>query len=354
MIIRASQQEINEYINSPALNQSKLKLLGVSAQAFQEVKEPEMFFEEKEHFVIGKGVDDYITLGQDYFYDVYYISDVVKPSDTIMSIIQQAFSLKESDLIEENTNALLTSINAHNYQSNWKLETKINKVITEGKEYWDDLLLSQGKNVLSAEQALKITSVANQILTHRFTAPYFEEDKDVTIFYQLPIYFEIEGIQCKALLDMLIVDRTNKEIIPIDIKTIGDYTKNFDTQILKRRYDIQAAWYIEALFKWLEFNALKEYDVVPFTFIVASTTKKCDPLIFRTTPELLNVGKYGYSKITHLKVDEGYTSSEKQINGFSQLLEIYKWHNENGWEFDYEAEMAKGMFFISSDFQKFT
>jgi hypothetical protein len=44
-------------------NCGKLKLLSISAQAFQEVREPDLFFEEKEHFLIGKAVDDVITMG---------------------------------------------------------------------------------------------------------------------------------------------------------------------------------------------------------------------------------------------------------------------------------------------------
>jgi hypothetical protein len=352
MIIRSSKEQIQEYINSPAMNQSKLKLLSISAQAFQEVKEPEMFFEEKEHFVIGKGVDDLITMGQEYFDENYHISDITKPSDTIMSIVQQVFQSKESDnWFDQN---LLPAIEAHNYQPNWKPDTKITKVSVEGETYWNELLQSENKQILSKEQILKIDSIANQILEHRFTKDYFKLDEFTDIYYQLPIYFTVDNIECKALLDMVIVHHRLKTIIPVDIKTIGDYTKFFDYQCLRRRYDIQASWYMQALFNWRDIN-YERYSVKTFKFIVASTTKQCDPVIFDATNNFINAGKYGSSKVRYYYLNSGSGELEESATetyGWKKLLKIYNWHNQNGWDKDYEIETNNGIFTIDSDYQR--
>ena len=352
MIIRSSKEQIQEYINSPAMNQSKLKLLSISAQAFQEVKEPEMFFEEKEHFVIGKGVDDLITMGQEYFDENYHISDITKPSDTIMSIVQQVFQSKESDnWFDQN---LLPAIEAHNYQPNWKPDTKITKVSVEGETYWNELLQSENKQILSKEQILKIDSIANQILEHRFTKDYFKLDEFTDIYYQLPIYFTVDNIECKALLDMVIVNHELKTITPIDIKTIGDYTKFFDYQCLRRRYDIQASWYMQALFNWRDIN-YERYSVKTFKFIVASTTKQCDPVIFDATNNFINAGKYGSSKVRYYYLNSGSGELEESATetyGWKKLLKIYNWHNQNGWDKDYEIETNNGIFTIDSDYQR--
>lgn len=352
MIIRSSKEQIQEYINSPALNQSKLKLLSISAQAFQEVKEPEMFFEEKEHFLIGKAVDDLITMGQEYFDENYYVSDIVKPSDTIMSIIQQVFHSRESDNFFDNN--LLTAIEAHNYQPNWKPDTKITKVSIEGESYWNELLQSIGKTILDKEQILKIDSIVNQLLEHRFTSDYFKIDEQIDIFYQLPLYFTQDNVECKALLDMVIVNHKLKTITPIDIKTIGDYTKFFDYQCLRRRYDIQASWYCQALWKWRD-EHFDRYSVKSFKFIVASTTKQCDPVVFDTTSNFINAGKYGSSKVRYYYMNtnsENIKESTTETYGWKKLLKIYNWHNQNGWDKDYEIENNNGVFVIDSDYQR--
>ena len=352
MIIRSSKEQLEEYINSPALNQSKIKLLSISAQAFQEVKEPELFFEEKEHFIIGKGVDDLITMGQEYFDNNYHVSDITKPTDTIMSIVQQVFASRESDnWFDQN---LLPAIEAHNYQPNWKPDTKITKVSTEGESYWNELLQSQGKQVLSKEQILKIDSIVSQILEHRFTSSYFKLDEYTDIYYQLPVYFTEDNVECKALLDMVIVHHRLKTITPIDIKTIGDYTKFFDYQCLRRRYDIQASWYTYALYHWRDINFPK-YSVETFKFIVASTTKQCDPIVFDTTYDFLNAGKYGSSKVKYYYVNSGFSQLNESITetyGWKKLLKIYNWHNQNGWDKDYEIESNNGIFTIDSDYQR--
>jgi hypothetical protein len=349
MILRPSKEEIEEYRNSPAINQSKLKLLLVSVDTFKEVKEPEMFFEEKEHFVIGKGVDDFITMGQEYFDQEYYLSNNSKPSATIMSIVQQVFQSRSND--DWFAQDLLSAIDAHAYQPNWKLDTKVKKVSEEGEQYWLELVQSEGKNVLSIEQFTKIQSIVTQLFEHAHTKVIFEQENNVDVYYQLPIYFEEEELQCKALLDMVVVDHNSKEITPYDIKTLGDYTKFFDYQCKKRRYDIQAAFYFEAISDWRDMN-FSDYELNPFSFIVASTTKQCPPLEFVTTPEFLNVGKFGYEAVSLFNVGEEELETGTMIKGFSQLLSEYKWYEENGWDVDKEIYDAAGVFYIGSDYKK--
>ena len=343
---------MQEYINSPALNQSKLKLLGISAQAFQEVKDPEMFFEEKEHFIIGKGVDDFITMGESYFEENYYVSRFSKPSAVIMSIVQELFANRSTDIwLDIPSDDILEIIVKHEYQPNWKPETKIKKISEEGEMYWFELRESEGKSILSIEQYSKIMSIITQLITHEYTKELFVHDTHEDAYYQLPIYFEVEGVLCKALLDMVIVNHETKEVIPYDIKTMGDYTKFFDYQSFKRRYDIQAAWYTEGLYQWM-INNYPDYNLCTFRFIVASTTQKCDPLLFITTPDFLNAGMFGFEKeVLHfVGQDEVYANSK--YKGWKELLEQYKWHEENGWEHDYECFHTKGVFSLSSSFKR--
>lgn len=352
MIIRSSKEDVQEYVNSPALNQSKLKLLGISAQAFQDVKEPEMFFEEKEHFVIGKGVDNFITMGEPYFDEHYYVSRFSKPSAVIMSIVQELFANRNTNVwLDIPPDDILNIIVKHEYQPNWKPETKIKKISEEGEMYWFELCESEGKNILSIEQYSKIMSIITQLITHEYTKELFVHDAHEDAYYQMPIYFEVEGVLCKALLDMVIVNHETKEVIPYDIKTIGDYTKFFDYQSFKRRYDIQAAWYSEGLYQWM-INNYPDYNLCTFRFIVASTTQKCDPLVFTTTVSFLNAGKFGFMKEQTYFVNGEEVYADAVYKGWKQLIEEYKWHEENSWSCDYEAFHHNGNFELSASFKR--
>jgi hypothetical protein len=44
---------------------------------------------------------------------------------------------------------------------------------------------------------------------------------------------------------------------------------------------------------------------------------------------------------------------ESKVKGWLDLLEDYKWYEENGWDEDKEVTEANGVFFIGSDFTKF-
>ncbi len=352
MIIRSSKQEVEDYRNSEAVSQSKLKLLTVSVDAFKEVKEPEMFFEEKEHFIIGSAVDDFITMGEGYFEENYFIGSSSKPSALIMSIVQQVFQSRTADDFDNFFNQdLLPAIEAHNYQPNWKVETRIKKVSEEGESYWNELVQSEGKIVLSVEQDMKVKQIINQLFTHEYTKELFTPEDNEDIYYQVPIYFEHDEVFCKALLDMIIVNHSNKEVYAHDIKTIGDYTKLFHHQCLKRRYDIQASWYMEALLQWVG-NNFPGYNVLPFSFIVASTTKQCPPVEFVTDVEFLNVGKFGVSLLYDYELNEEIQTKVVKTKGWKQLLSEYKWHQQNGWDVDKDIAEANGVFFISSDFNR--
>ena len=183
------------------------------------------------------------------------------------------------------------------------------------------------------------------IRTNPTTSKYFETSKDVEILDQLAIYFSYCGIDCKALLDRVIIDHKNKTIQPIDFKTMGDQTLYFPKSLRQRRYDIQAAFYTEAL---KSKKVYETYEILPFKFIVESTVNPGNPLVFTCSSELLDIGKngrqpyklcdkpYSFEHITYMKFDE--------IKGFHQLIEDYKWYMENEFEKSRKIVESQGEF----------
>lgn len=344
---------IEDYYTNPAISQSQLKLLlGSDPSIFNTIQEPDLYFEEKKHFIIGNGVDIQLTQSLEAFNEKFHVSNIQnKPSDTIKSIVNQVYdlvkeevgSLADKGLLRDHTSKIIDSCNAHNYQPNWKTETRVAKV-GESWEYWEDLKAAEGKQVLSQEENDLISQIVMSIRTNPTTSKYFETSKDVEILDQYSIYFTYEGIECKALLDRIIVDHKNKTIQPIDFKTMGDQTIYFPKSLRQRRYDIQAAFYTEAL----ESKKVYEtYEILPFKFIVESTTNPGNPLVYTCNQELLKIGKFGRKIHYFLDDDLSEIMRFDEIKGFHQLIEDYKWYMENGFEKSRRVVESQGEFQIN-------
>jgi len=370
MIYRTSEEEIASYKEAPGINQSLLKLLTKGVAFFNEnltEEQSDLYFEEKEHFIIGSAVDCKLTEGEDVFFERYHIADAnAKPSDTIMSIVKMIFDnytenypgrsvpmeLNDADLQE----AVAEGIEYHQYQPRWGAEAKYNKVVADGNPYWGELVISRGKQILSADQYALISTIVESLKTHPHTARIFSiaiDSEDYDIVYQFPIFFEYNGVQCKGLLDMVFIDHKNKTIAPIDLKTLFDSTINFPAAVRKRRYDFQASYYTEGIRLNKSQLATKinkhliDYTFRPFTFIIESTKRPGNPLVFVCNKELLTVGKYGINELHYYNIDVANVFKQgaylKSNMGFDQAIELYKWHLENGFDRDRVVAIHNGV-----------
>lgn len=347
---------VEEYYTNPAISQSKLKLLlGPNPNIFNTIQEPELYFEEKKHFLIGDAVDIQLTRSMEEFNQKFHISNLQnKPSDTIKSIVNQVYDHvreiygREIQTIDRYADAILDACNDHNYQSRWIDNTRISKVV-EAWEYWEDLKSAEGKTVLSSEENDLISQIVMSIRTSPNTSKYFQTSKDVEVLYQLAIYFPCQGVDCKALLDMVVIDHKEKTIQPIDIKTMGDQSIYFPKSLRQRRYDIQAAFYTQAIFKWcIMQDKYLDYKILNFKFIVESTVNPGNPLVFTCSDELLKIGREGrvdeYVRI--FNVFDHRHEKLPEIKGFQQLIEDYKWYMENEFEKNRKIVESQGEFNI--------
>lgn len=347
-VIITPQSEVNRYYDSDCLNQSTLKELQHGVDKFlATLKKREEETEEKSYFIIGGAVDLILTGEEGIFEEFYHISSLLnKPSDTEMSIIKLTFDLivnnitsnpEEIGFISDYPNIISEAINQIGWQPKWKEETKINKIIDLGYEYFEDLKKACGKTVISVLQKEIIDNIVKSLRENPRTSKYFDrnslsQETSVDIYYQLPLYFKVEGIDCKALLDFLIVLKNEEGVVttlmPFDLKTMSGYTIEFPNSVRTRRYDIQAAFYRDALtnpttifpenFPNFDRNIV---NVKPFTFIVESSNNPGKPLLFKVSEELDAIAKYG--KVNH----EG----RKVVKGYLDLIEEYKYHSSTNW-----------------------
>lgn len=339
-----------EYRNNPSANQSNLKMLDKGVQSFlAEIKKKEDETKRKEHLIIGRGVDTLLTGAEDDFRKEFFVSKLAKlPSDAELEIIEDVFktvtegidNIVEVKHLDNYERILSYSIEKSGWQPRWKMPTKVEKIIESCSDYFTELVLSVGKTVLSAENVSMIFSIANSLKSNLRTAKYFnrdliEKDVEVDIYYQLPIYCKLDGIPCKALLDIVVavkdVDGKVISILPCDLKTMAGYTINFIDSAKKYRYDIQAAFYTDCL---LATDAVfpdnfpkidDSIEVTSFRFIVESKTSPGNPLIYIAHEQFIDTGRNG-------KVNN--TTGFQYMNGYKQLLKEYAYQVENGFKED--------------------
>ena len=361
MIHQASIDDVKAYrLNTSHTSQSMLKRMLGGMDAFNHQKE-EPYYEEKLHFTVGSGVDILLTMGRETFDELYYVAQVPKSSGKIQSIVKYTFDhvdwTQERELITLNDHhdLILEGAQREQFYPAWGDSAKINNIVNNGETYFVDLYNAKGKQVLSPEENELVEQISTSLTECEYTAPYFDPEKhieEVDIYYQVPIYFEHAGINCKALLDIVAVDHEHKLIRPMDIKTTGDYTFFFDKSARRFRYDIQAAMYTLALEYAIKNQTLPfecvNYEVLQFTFIVESTVIQGNPLLFKTDSEFLKMGINGRrSGNVILTQHEGNSSMfYDKVFGLNDLIRMYKWHLDNGFEKDREVLEGNGWFML--------
>jgi hypothetical protein len=374
-VIVATKEEIQEYYDSENLGQSKLKRLLGDLNSFNKEEDSSA-----EHFVIGSAVDCILTNSREAYEAEYYVSEVEKmPSEAIVEIIRlvyedlledyaehlEVITGQEEPLpvtplfifvgdLEDHSTYILDACKKTGWQPRWGEEAKLSNIISAAKDYFTDLCKAFGKKVISKTQANTIEAIVSSLTSNPRTASYFdrtffENVSNITIFYQFPIYFEYRGVDCKALLDMVIIEKDFEgnilSVTGIDLKTMNGNTYNFPSSIRQRRYDIQAAWYLLALEQYFTIpetsNILK-----PFQFVVESTTYQGKPLVYTVAKSLINLGRFGRRAISLHETDmfngDEMASAilQYQIKGFEQLLDLYIYHSENGFSEEKEIQEA--------------
>jgi len=321
-----------EYRLHPGVNVSKLKLLEKGVDKYKEEKDKSL---SSPSIIIGKVVDTLLTDTTESFGNKYIIlnGDVEVPTEKILYIISSLYeTIKEvSDDVSERMldyeNYLRDILENTDWYQNRKIETRLADVVRYS-DYFRFLVKAEGKTVLSEEIFKTASIAAESIKNNETTKEYFCEEsiKDgIHIFYQLPIFFEIlnkdpqNSMAAKALLDFVIVDTNNKLIRGGDLKTMTEPCIKFKENVISYRYDLQAAFYSEALSYAINSNLdifgidLTDYKLHnSFLFVVESTKYPGNPVVFESDETVVSSGIYG-----RRSADGKYVYSK----GFLELLD---------------------------------
>ena len=106
------------------------------------------------------------------------------------------------------------------------------------KELHEATMAGSGKIILDAADYDQVTTMRDSIMAHPVAAHLL----GLPGVSEASIFFEIDGLRCKARPDRLV----HEEPIVLDVKTTDDVEK-FEASAEEYRYHVQAAWYSEAL-----------------------------------------------------------------------------------------------------------
>ena len=310
MIYRATREQIENYFaKTDYISQSEIKLYlkgwDYYLQQRESINSDKYFDEPKDYFIIGSGVDTKLTGNEGDFEAMYHISTLsTKPSDTEISIIRYVYDQVMAYLIENNLppipkplvehrDWLIASMEMHNYQSRWGVDAKLKVFSTEAMEtYWTELFQSIGKQIITMEDMVLINQLETTFKESVCTSFLFNPKSYQDVFFQLPIYTSIDGIDVKALLDCVVVDYKNDIATIYDFKTMNDSASNFPADYKKRNYGFQGAFYYQltrirplresilaAFPSCADKNNLHSMKVTDFVFAVGSKTFPFSPTL---------------------------------------------------------------------------
>lgn len=244
----------------------------------------------------------------------YFLYDGTKPTATLGKLV---------DIVLENRSKLPTKKQVYDIVKKNSFWSNIqNDELLYGKfdlpEFWEYLKIqydNQHKKIITSDIYLEAQELARVIKNHKFTKFIF--DGDYEIYYQFEFKIKYNGILFRGFIDFVLIDRKNKTVRIIDLKTGRELSDNFLSNFLKYRYYLQEAIYMKAFKTICNKFKLKGYNLLPFQFLYISRSEKV-PLFFTVTKKWHNAAMKGFTTST------GYT-----YRGLDELSEEMKWHHQN-------------------------
>lgn len=348
----------------PAVAQSDLKACDKNSYVFNATQQYTRLTIPP-YFVLGSYIDFKLTQDILELNDEFYLSNLTKiPSGKGREIVDafyhtnNAYILKYSD-VEKPTHlpmldaSLKRIMDDFEYYPTREFDSKKGTLLKINGPYLRQLIDADGRTIVSKEQQeiadIVVYNFKNSDKTGViFDSPYYES------IYQVPLCWIEEGMMCKGLPDVVLIDREERTLTLVDIKTTAISMDRFKThEIRSKGYHIQAAYYLSGLqhlvngtlvnqeyFKGLD---VQGYTVKDSFLAVESTTNPGRPELMKLGPTLLYEGKHGVMR--KLDVDlrtvpavmrPHYRALKRQYKkrGYLQMLLNYKEHSEtNQWEY---------------------
>lgn len=324
---------VKAYFDSPAVNNSTLSQVFNPRWIEWKLQNREVEDQDKRVYRIGSAVDCLLTDPERYSKEFFIFSES-KPSGLMGKFIDAI----KIDVLTETEDPLQiaeieTAFKIAYEISGYKKSYAAVKSAFLGDEkfcaYHRARMLSKGRTIISTDEMTEVECAVNSIKEVGILREYFNLNKPIGIetILQCPIYFEYKGLQCKALLDGLVIDHTKKLIMPFDLKTTGSSVMEFSESFWKYGYYRQFAFYtiglhqnphtLELLNQGYRIGYPERHG---FVAIVAPKKENSGDgaIAYRVSPEQLRIGLNGG--------EANFNGKNHKVKGVNELIDCFKWH----------------------------
>lgn len=308
--------KIKQYYETDRISNSTLGRVE-NPKAFKKFKYDER---DTPFFRIGKALDSQLTDPESWERD-FVVLDYERPTGKMYDfVLALPEGLTKSSPIEDFS--LAREESGYKYPLQWCVDN-FWKTSDAVNFYNSRSLAKSGKILLSLSEYEGVMKAKESIMENDYISKFFySQFVQHELMHQIPIYFQYQGLECKALLDGALIDHKEKTIQPFDLKTIGKSIYDFKDSFLRFGYYRQSAFY-ELAIKSKEsplFNYIKSgYKVLDFIFIVVESYKESinPAVIYVTSAKDRECGL------------NGGTVNNRKWKGINRLIEEYVFYKEN-------------------------
>ena len=328
--------EAQELFDNWTVSASGLSEFSKSPLAFKAYKEAESS-EDSDHFKLGTAIHCRVLESEE-FDNRYYVMEVEPPgAETNMRIFIDRYFYyitNDFDPILAKDMAYKDSGYKTKLETVWKnFEEKESYV-----EYWNALVDSEDKIVLSSKEELLIENCAKSIFNHKIADSFLDMSPkdDIQYLTECEILWEMKGFdfKMKSIIDRMIINTKDKLINIIDIKTTSKNVHKFQYSYKSFATYRQLAFYGHAVMWYIE-NVLKEDRKdwsLTTTIIAVQTTGFNETVVYAPDPNDMMIG--------HREIID--------------LLTELNWHYENNlWEYPVNYYLSGGIVPIALDLDKY-
>lgn len=288
---------MKEYYNEKAVSNSSISWFQKSPKFFKMMLDKEIDETTPSYFEKGQQVHMYL-LEPEEFEKEYSFLDFETPrskqqKDFCESFARMRKGIKEEKLIRAYKKAYTTK------EDDEKVLVKAKKLSEDYPDYIKYIKQSQVKKILPQSMLLKLNDIRIAVLSHKKAKELMFNEHHSTfgntdklfIANELAIYWKYPkpyDVQCKSMMDRLIIDHENKEITMVDLKT-SSHLPEFKDKALEYRYHRQIAFYWLAIHWYFKYELkLNIENYIKKSYIVAvSTTEPTEVRVFKITDQKL-------------------------------------------------------------------
>lgn len=343
--------ERNNYFERKAVSRSLLSELVRHPQRAKAMLEGTAQRIESDAMTFGSMFDSLMFDTSTEFTSKYRVAQCENPwTDRRKNTGKFAYALEQimQEILANNANAELDTMITQAYDQSGIKSPKVDDLITEfveigGRDWASEYMMSKTITLITQEQFNKAAAMKATLINNKYVGDMFVMDvpeshrvmhDNIEIVYQMDMTFELQGVQCKALPDIVIIDHEKKSIQIIDLKTTSSYDHNIMPSFMKFGYDLQGAWYTIAMQALTEqAGPLNGYEVSSsFLFVFIDTVQGNEPICVR---------------MSEIDVDcaiNGGFKYNKKRKGAMDIFNDYIWHvNNDLWDYSKECYDNEGM-----------